>query len=244
MQEQTAIPNDVPALSPAARVINTYIEPRATFTDLRRNRSWWLPLLIVVVMAYIFVGAATQHIGFDTIVHNVMRSNPRFESQTPAQQAQTAAVTKGIMQVSLAGTAVVILIFIAITALLLWVGFRFILGGSTSYQDMFAVAVFASLPGALSSLVATVAVFAGDPEHYNIAIPSPTNLAFFLEPDSAAWLRSLLSSLDLFSIWSLLLMAFGGAIVARVPPRKGILLVVGVWAAYVIIKTAASAAFS
>ncbi|MDT7814910.1 MAG: hypothetical protein QOJ42_4826, partial [Acidobacteriaceae bacterium] len=83
-----------------------------------------------------------------------------------------------------------------------------------------------------------------DPQGYNLNLPSPANLAYFLSPDSAAWLLSLTKSLDIFSLWSLALAGFGGAIVSRVKPLRGIVLVFVVWILYVLVKTGITAAFS
>jgi hypothetical protein len=45
-------------------------------------------------------------------------------------------------------------------------------------------------------------------------------------------------------LWSLALSGFGGAIVAKVKPMRGVLLVFGLWLLFVIVKTGLAAAFS
>jgi hypothetical protein len=93
-------------------------------------------------------------------------------------------------------------------------------------------------------LIAIVTVFASDPQGYNLNLPSPANLAYFLSTDSAAWLLSMAKSLDIFSLWSLVLAGFGGAIVAKVKPLRGVMLVLIVWILYVLVKTGIAAAMS
>jgi hypothetical protein len=109
---------------------------------------------------------------------------------------------------------------------------------------MFAVSIFASLPNALNSVIAIVTVLVSDPQTYNLNLPSPANLAYFLDPASPGWLLSLAKSLDIFSLWSLALAGFGGAIVSRVKPARGILMVFVAWIIYVLIKTGIAAATS
>lgn len=142
------------------------------------------------------------------------------------------------------GSPLVVLVVNALFALLLWGGFAFVLGGSTTYGEMFAVSIFASLPNALNSVIAIVTVFVSDPQSYNLNIPSPASLAYFLSTDSAAWLLSLGKSLDVFSLWTLALAGFGGALVAKVKPIRGIAMVFGVWILYVLVKTGIAAATS
>ena len=240
--------HDSPNLSQVERVVDTFIEPSKTFQDIKRNRSWWLPFLIVALLGYVFCGAAVQHVGWESLTTNVFKSTPRnaekLEKATPAEQAQMLAVTKGIMEGFMIGSPVVVLAVNALFALVLWAGFAFVLGGSTNYGEMFAVSMFAGLPNALNSIIAIVTVFISDPQTYNLNLPSPANLGYFLSPDSAAWLLSIGKSLDIFSLWALALAGFGGAIVSRVKPARGIAMVFIVWVLYVLIKTGITAATS
>src|SRR6202012_5367623 len=239
---------DAPHLSQVERVINTFIEPSKTFNDIKRNRSWWLPFLILVVLGYGFCFAAVQHVGWESLTTNVLRSQPknaeRLDKGTPAEQAQMLSVTKGIMEGFMVGSPAVVLIVNALIALLLWGGFAFVLGGTTTYGEMFAVSIFASLPNALNSLIAIVTAFVSDPQTYNLNVPSPASLAYFLDASAAPWLISLAKPLDVFSLWGLALAGFGGAIVSRVKPLRGIMLVFGVWLLYVIVKFGIAAASS
>ena len=246
----SALANDQDSLnlSQVERVVNTFIEPSRTFNDIKRNRSWWLPFVILAVLGYGFCFSAVQHVGWESLTTNVLRSQPknaeRLDKGTPAEQAQMLAVTKGFMEGFMVGSPVVVLAVNALFALLLWGGFAFLLGGTTTYGEMFAVSIFASLPNALNSLIAIVTAFVSDPQTYNLNLPSPANLAYFLDPSTAPWLMSIAKSLDVFSLWSLALAGFGGAIVAKVKPLRGIMLVFGVWLLYVIAKTGLAAAFS
>ena len=236
------------ALSPVERVVNTYIEPSKTFQDIKRNRSWWLPFVILTILGWIFCFVAVKHVGWDLLATNVLKSQPRnaerLEKATPAGAAQMVTFTKGIMEGFMIGSPAVILIINAFFALLLWFGFAFLLGGSTTYGEMFAVAMFAALPRALNSIIAIVTVLVADPQTFNLNLPSPSSLGYFLSSDAPQWLISLGTSLDIFTLWSLALLGFGGAIVAKVKPAKGLLLVFAVWIVIVLIKVGIAAATS
>lgn len=109
---------------------------------------------------------------------------------------------------------------------------------------MFAVSIFAALPGIVRTLLSVIMLFVGDPETFSINDPVGTNPGYYLAPDSAAWLRSLLGSFDLITLWILFLSALGGAIVARVKPSRGYALVFGAWILFVLIKVGFAAAMS
>jgi len=52
-------------------------------------------------------------------------------------------------------------------------------------------------------------IFFGDPEHFNAQSPVPSNLGFFLSPDTSKPLMILASALDLFSLWFMILLGIG-----------------------------------
>jgi len=53
------MPDGAP-LSQGARIVNTFFAPSKTFTDLRRNASWWAPFLLSVIVSILFVAVVDQ----------------------------------------------------------------------------------------------------------------------------------------------------------------------------------------
>ena len=245
-------PNDQydnqPPLTEVQRVVNTFAAPSKTFADIRRNKSWWLPALIVVLFTYLFVGVALTKVGATSLAVGSIKNNPaqaaKMQNAAPEDRERMVSITAIIVKFSLLGSPIFILLSAAIGALLLWVGFNFILGGSGTYPGMFAVMIFSFLPGVLRSLLVAAVMLFGDTENFNLSDPIGTNPGFFLGADASHFLKSLLGSLDVFSIWTLVLMAIGGAIVARVKVKSGVVMVFAVWLIYVLGKAAVVAAMS
>lgn len=154
------------------------------------------------------------------------------------------SITASIMQVSLWAWPVFVLASAAIGALLLWVGFNFILGGAGTYPGMFAVMIFAYLPGIFRSVLSAAVLLFGETENFNLNDPVGTNPGFYLGSDSSVFLKTFLSSVDVFSLWTLILMGIGGAIVARVKVKNGVAMVLTVWLIYALGKAAITAAMS
>ncbi len=237
-----------PPLTEAERVVDIFVAPSKTFADIRRNRSWWLPYLLLVVCGMGFSVTLVHKLGPGGIADSALRANPKkyeqFKQLPAEQQASQRSIVGNITTYSLYAFPVIQIAALAITALLLWGGFNFILGGSSSYPEMFAVAVFASLPSVFRAILGTITLFAGDSDTFNLQDPVGTNPGYYLSADTAPWLHSLLSSIDLLTLWPLFLMALGAAIVARVKPASGYALIFGVWLVFVLIKTGFAAAFS
>src|SRR5271163_2812818 len=80
------------ALSQGARIIDTFIAPSKTFTDLRRSAAWWAPFLLMVIVSMLFVYTAGQKIGFRKIMENQMQAQPkqqeRLEQLPPDQREE------------------------------------------------------------------------------------------------------------------------------------------------------------
>ncbi|WP_419804901.1 YIP1 family protein [Terriglobus sp.] len=235
----------VPPMSQGQRVLDTFFAPSRTFADIRRDRSWWLPYVLLVLFSLIFATVVQKRVGADTLADNAIRSNPaqaeKMQNAPPEQRAKAMKMTGTIMQVTLFSGALTFLLVPAVIALLIWVGFNFILGGSSTYPGMFAVAMYAALPGLIFYLVVIATLFAGDPETFNLSNATGTNIGYYLPTGTSPALKSLLTSIDVFSIWQAFLLGLGGAIVARVKKTTGLAMVFGVWLAIVLVKAGIAA---
>src|SRR5271170_6446194 len=70
-----------PGLSQVERVVDTFIAPTKTFTDILRSTSWWLPFLLAVVVSLGVTYAIDKQVGFDRVVENVIQDSPKQEEQ-------------------------------------------------------------------------------------------------------------------------------------------------------------------
>ncbi len=237
-----------PPLTAAQRVSDTFFAPSKTFADIRRNRSWWLPFLLMVVLGYAYSFTLVHRLGPTGIADSALRANSKkyeqFKDLPADQQATQRKIVGKITTYSLYGFPVFQLVFLAFGALLLWAGFNFLLGGTSTYPQMFAVSAFASLPGIFRAILGIVTLFTTDLDNFNLQDPVATNPGWFLGTTAAPWLHSFLGSFDVITLWILFLYALGGSIVARVKPAIGYALVFGAWFLYVLVKTGIAAAFS
>jgi hypothetical protein len=245
------VADTTPGLSQLQRVTSTFSAPSKTFEDIKRgHRSWWLPFLIMVVCAYIFFAAITMKIGWGQVAENAIKLNPKAEermAQAPPEQREvTMKFTRYSMEGGFAATPVLLLAIGAVIALGLWGTINFGFGGKATFPSVFVVWMFASLPGILKSLLGTLVIFAGTtPESFNLNNPAPTNVAAFLNPvETNKALYALASWLDFSTIWSLVLLGMGLAIVAGVKRSSGYIAVFGWWALFLIISVGYAAATS
>jgi hypothetical protein len=237
-----------PGLSQVERVVDTFIAPTKTFTDILRSTSWWLPFLLAVVVSLGVTYAIDKQVGFDRVVENVIHDSPKQEEQIsslpPDQRAgRMKAMATGYKYVSYS-TPIIILLISAIGGLVNWGSFNFGLGAQTTFGEMFCVWMYASLPRLLSGLLTLITVwFGGNAESFNLKNPVGTNPAYYL-PDSAPWLKAALSFFDVIGIWNLILLVIGTSIVAKVSRGKAAAIVVGWWVLLLILSVVTAAATS
>jgi Yip1 domain len=237
------LPNpEPPALSQAARIVNTFIAPSKTFTDLRRNASWWGPWLLISIFALIFIYSIDRQVGFDQISRNEIARSPQadqFDKLPADQQASRLRITSAITRYVSYGIPVMILFFFVVTALVLWATFKVALGADIPFKTAYAIIFYASLPGIIGSILGTISMFAGvNPEGFNINNPVATNPAYFMDPAANKFLYGMASSLDVLVIWSIVLMGIGFSSTSKVK-RSTAITVVAVW--YLVWKLATSA---
>lgn len=237
---------DVPeahGLSQIERVIDTYVAPSKTFTDIRRNASWWLPFLLIFGFSLVGSYMLQTNIGFTRMAEQSMKGNTRFEQAAPEQQTQQLQMVEKSMPIFsyvLYPVVFPLLLGFIIAGLFLGI-FNFGLGGNARFWQFFAVYFYASLPGLLKAIVFILSVKFGDPDNFNLKNPVGTNIGFFLPSETPHWLSTFFTQIDIFTIWILVLLAMGFAIVAGVKRSPAMIAVFGVWAVYVVIVTAIAA---
>ena len=241
-------PSPVPAPEPAplsqgARVINTFIAPSKTFTDLRRNASWWAPWLLISVVSIAFVWSMAKQVGFEQISKNQIAHSSRadqFDKLPPDQQARRLQISSKIIAFFAYGSPFLLLLYCLIGTLALWLTFKLAFGAETTFGQAYSITMYAWLPGIIGAILGTISLFAGvNPEGFDINNPVGTNLAYYLDPETTGkFLRGMASSIDVLSIWTVVLVGIGYACTSKVK-RSTAIIVVAVW--YVVFKLAASA---
>jgi hypothetical protein len=224
------------------RVTNTFTAPSTTFEDIKRgNKSWWLPFVIIAIVGYILFAAVFFKIGMQNVVDNQIRLDPkasdRMAQATPEQREMGSKISLYITEGVFIANPALVLAGVALLSLGLWATINFVFGGKATYGSIFTVWIFATLPTIVKTLLGVLVIFAGAaPETFNIKNFAPTNAAAFLNPlEANKVLYTLASSLDVVTIWTLVLLGMGTAIVAGVKRTSGYIAVFGWWAIFVLI---------
>ena len=240
-----------PGLSQVERVVDTFVAPSKTFMDINRSANFFLAWLVMLICSVSYSATVGAKIGWDHVYTTQQRFAPaaqqqQLDSLPPDQRAQRErigiAFTKGISY----GFQVVGLIFLAIVALILWATFSFGLGAEIDFMKSWAIVVFASLPGILKALLGIGVLLTGkmDPDLFMIQNPIGTNAGYFMSfADTPRFIYSLATSVDLITIWTLVLTGIGFSVVAKVKKGTAMAVVFGWWGLVTLIGASLGAAF-
>jgi hypothetical protein len=238
----------VKPLSEVERVVDAFVAPSKTFTDILRSTSWLVPFLLATVMSILVTFTIDKKVGFDVVAANQVHASPKQEEalnqlppdQKAARMRISATVTKYISY----GSPVLILIITALASLVLWGCFNFGLGAKTTFGQIFAVWMYASLPRLLSGLLTILTLcFGNNQDSFTLQNAVGTNVAYYM-PDAAPWLKAALGYLDVIGIWNTILLIVGTSIVAKVKMSSAAIVVVGLWLLMLLLSVGTAAATS
>jgi hypothetical protein len=235
------------ALSQTARIVNTFVAPSRTFTDLRRSAAWWAPFLLMVVVAFIYSYGVSEKVGFAKAGENMMQARPkqwdRIQNMKPEDRERVMQRVESQTRITTYAFPVINLILLLIVAGVLLATFTFAANAKVSYKVSLAIVMYASLPGVLKYLLAAIALFAGaSPDTFNIQNPVATNLGILFNPIDNPVLYAAGSMIDVFVIWTLVLTAIGFTCVSKVKRGTALAIVFGWYIAFMLMIVGLTAA--
>jgi hypothetical protein len=135
---------------------------------------------------------------------------------------------------------------VLIIGLVMWGAYSLLGGISTSFGTALAITAHAFMTGLISSPIFLLVVYLKAPGTIDLENPIATNIAAFLPDDSAKWLVALCKSFDVFTFWTLILLAIGFAAInaKKLKGSKPFLIAFSVWAAFVVLRVGFAFIFS
>jgi hypothetical protein len=236
----TEIAMDQPPKSFLQRLVGIFVSPGATFADIVRKPDFIAPLIVGILATVAVIETMLGKIGAERIVRQSLEQSGRASNMSPAQLQQTmeqgVKFTAIFMHLTGLLAAPMVLLVVAGLGLLIM---NAIFGSRLKFRTAFSVTSYANLVSVLGAIIALAMVLMADPEQFNAQDPVPTNPGFFFNPrETSKPLLSLLSSLDVFTIWfmALLGIGFSEAVSRKVKPTTIFLCFVGLWVIWVLAK--------
>ena len=231
-------------MNEAARIANVFFSPGKAFADIARRPRWWIPVILIALIGTIYLNIFTQRVGWESVIRPAIERSTQTQSMTAQQREQVIATAARLYKyLGYGGSAVGTLFYVFIVAVLLMFLFDTMMSAGIGLKRMMAIVAYGFLPMLIQTGLSMVVLFLKDPDEFNLQYPLMFNVGAYLSPDSPAALRAFGSSIDLFSLWIIILLAIGISTTARkVSFGKAFAGVALPWALWVCVKTAAAAA--
>lgn len=188
-------------------------DPKKGFAEIREKPNWLLPLLLTIVLAFVAYGAIVQTIGADELATQQLAAGGADMSQMSDEQFEmTKKITVYAPFIAIPIVFPLMCLAIAGVFLLAYT----LLGGENKYRRVFSVVAHTFLVQQLISFVLLLVVLAvGNPENFDMQNPLATNLGVFFDRHESPAGFAFASSLDILSIYFVILAGMGLAITGR-----------------------------
>jgi hypothetical protein len=228
-----------PAISPVGRIFGVFLSPKATFEDIVKKPGWVLPVVLLTLLSVGVSFAINQRINWREFISQQMEKNPQAANMSAEQKEQRIEggakfSTPFTYAIGLLGPIIGILV----VALVMWGAYNLLGGANANFGTSFAITAHAFMTGLLSSVLFILVLYLKPPGTVDLENPMATNLAAILPDDAAKWLVAWLKSIDIFTFWTLILLAIGFAATnpKKLKGTKAFTIAFSVWAAYVVCR--------
>lgn len=226
------------------RLIGVLVSPTKTFESIREKPSWIAPLLVLIFLGVFASYLATQKMDFGEIMRQSAKDRGQEMTEEQAAQAEEMVERFGKVGAVVAPLIISPVVYLLV-ALIFWGAFRFFGSSELSYKGSLATTLHGLMPWGVHALLSIPVILGRETIDYAATKRGfvASNLAALAGEDTKGAVLSLMSSLDFFSLWTLVLFIVGYRTVARVSTATAATTVIVPWLLYVGVKAGWAALF-
>ncbi len=202
------------SISPLGRIIGVFFSPKKTFEDIARKPSWIAPVILLIVVWFGLCATLVKRADWVSSTRQQIEKNKFAAAQIEAlpEDKKEAAYEQGAQRSKISQYVRGIIgwpLLLLFATVINFAAFKLIGGVRTSFGTAFAITAFAHLPMGLRELLAIPVTFLKDPQSIDPQNFLASNIAAFLGDNAPVWQLIFFGSLDIFSIWAIILIAIG-----------------------------------
>ena len=243
----TPAPEPQAAISPFGRLFGVLFSPGKTFEDIVRKPTWVSPTVVLVVFSLIASAILVQRVDWREVVSQQIEKSSQSGQLSADQKEQRVEMGAKIAPiVGYVGGLIFPGCILLLTALVMWGAYSILAGVNTGFKTAFSIAAHSFMTALVSTPVFILTILLKPRDAIDIENPVATNVAAFLPGEVPKWLFTLGKQIDIFTIWTLILLGVGFAAVNRkkLSTGKSVGIAISVWLVYVVIRTGIAFAFS
>jgi hypothetical protein len=213
--------------------------PARVFTSMKEKPQWLAALLVVMITTVLVTAIIMKPLVMPEQRERMMKRLAENPEMSPDVRERVMARMDSplVYWTGLLGAAVGQPLALLIAALVFWGLFSF-LGGKAGFGHMFSATVHGALVTVPASIIKVPLMFALG------TVRVQTSLALMLPSDlEETFMFRLLSQVDIFAIWSLIIMATGFSLYSGVKSRTSFGAVFGLWTLWILASSALGGLF-
>jgi hypothetical protein len=225
------------------RLLSVLISPRRTFEALAAKPTWLPPLLLLLVLGGVVGVLVSQKMDMREVVRQQLEQRGAVDEE---KLEQAVAVAEKFGSVFALGGVVFSAALYFGLGFIFWVAFR-MMGSDIDYLRSLSTSLHGLIPNGIAALLAIPVILgretigAAEARQGNLLASS---LAALATEDTGPALRAVMGSLDVFALWSLVLLGLGFQVVGRVSKGTAWAVVLVLWLFWVLAKVGLSVVFS
>jgi membrane protein, antimicrobial resistance system len=215
------------------RMIGVLFSPEETFADIARKPDFFVVLLLIMVISTISGILLAPRLEFDSLRTQMAAKNPNMSPEDIDRGVKMAGAIGKVS--SYASPVLVVCLFVIVAAVLL-LAFR-LFGGEGTFHQAFAIVTYAWIPRVLYGVILTIIVaIKGTIDVGDIPTIVKSSPAFLVDVTDHPVLFSLLSTFDIFTIWTMVLLIIGFAYMSRFTKARSATIIISIWAFITVVK--------
>jgi hypothetical protein len=221
-----------------ARIAGIFFSPVETLQSIARRPDLLVPLVVLLLITIPFGIVIAAHVDFASAAREALESNPDVKPERIARIVEFSQTMGRVMAYS---SPVLGIVFLAIVAGVLLISFR-LMGGEGEYKQALSVVTYTWFIFVIESVLRSVIlVKRGMVGGEQLAALLRSNLAFLTDMKEHPMLSALLSSVDLFNIWVVVLLVIGFSFVSNLSRARSAAIMLTLYGFVVLLKVGGGA---
>ena len=228
------------------RLIGVFFSPKATFEDIARRPSWLVPVLLMTVLGIVTAFVMNQKVDWRDVASKKIEESPRTANMSAEQKEQQLAMSAKVSPyVAYFFGTLGPIIAVVVVAVVMLLAYNLIGGAGAKFGAAMGIVSHAMVVGLLGTLFLILILYLKPPGTIDLENPVATNMGAFLPESTPKALMALAKSIDIFTLWTLLLISIGFTVVnPKKLSGKALSIAIAVWAVYVACKMGLAWIFS
>jgi hypothetical protein len=221
-------PADAPRHGALARLWLVFMSPGEVFADIVRKPTWALCLVVLLLVAVGSQLVALPHVDMAATIQQRMAA--QGQELSDAQMDQILERADKFAYFAVAGVVVVLPLVMLLLGAVYFLGLK-MAGSEADYLQTFSAVLHAYWPAGFTKAVlfGVIVQRVGKLSQEGLEGLLKSNVGAFLGSDAPHWLKSVGTTLDVFNVWTVVLLVLGLATVGKMSRGKAAVAAIVPW---------------